>query len=55
MRSFVTCVTVITACMNGSLHGMTASAVTSVSLDRLLMPINRCASMCNIIQQADES
>ena len=49
-------VTVITTRMNGSVHGMTATAVTSVSLDPLLMQvaINRRARMCNIVQQAGE-
>ena len=49
-------VTVITTRVNGSIHGMTANSVTSVSLDPLLMQvsINRHASMCNLIQQADE-
>ena len=54
MGLFATGVTVITACMNGSVHGMTANAVTSVSLDPLLVlaAINRRATMCNVIQQA---
>ena len=56
MGLFATGVTVITARMNGSVHGMTANAVTSVSLDPLLVlaAINRRASMSNIIQQAGE-
>ena len=56
MGLFATGVTVITTRMNGSVHGMTANSVTSLSLDPLLMlvAINRRASMCNIIQQAGE-
>lgn len=56
MGLFATGVTVITTRMNGSVHGMTANSVTSLSLDPLLMlvAINRRASMCPIIQQAGE-
>ena len=56
MGLFATGVTVITARMNGSVNGMTANAVTSVSLDPLLVlaAIDRRASMSNIIQQAGE-
>ena len=56
MGLLATGVTVITTRMNGSVHGMTANSVTSVSLEPLLMlaAINRRASMCNIIQQAGE-
>lgn len=56
MGLLTTGVTVITTRVNGSIHGMTASSVTSVSLDPLLMQvsINRHASMCNLIQQAGE-
>jgi flavin reductase len=56
MGLLATGVTVITTHMNGSIHGMTANAVTSVSLDPLLMlvAINRRTRMCNIIQQAGE-
>src|SRR5208337_5670079 len=56
MGLFATGVTVIATRMNGSVHGMTANSVTSVSLEPLLMQaaINRRASMCNIIQQAGE-
>lgn len=56
MGLLATGVTVITTRINGSVQGMTASAVTSVSLEPLLMlaAINRRASMCNTIQQAGE-
>ncbi len=56
MGLFATGVTVITTRMSSSVHGMTANAVTSVSLDPLLVlaAINRRTSMCNIIQQAGE-
>ena len=56
MGLFATGVTVIATRMNGSVHGMTANSVTSVSLEPLLMQvtINRRSSMCNIIQQAGE-
>jgi flavin reductase (DIM6/NTAB) family NADH-FMN oxidoreductase RutF len=56
MGLLATGVTVITTRVNGAIHGMTASSVTSVSLDPLLMQvsINRHASMCNLIQQAGE-
>ena len=51
MGLFATGVTVITTRMNGSVHGITANSVTSLSLDPLLMliAINRRASMCIII------
>ena len=53
MGLFPTGVAVITSRMNGSVHGMTANSVTSVSLEPLLMQvaINRRSGMCNIIQQ----
>lgn len=56
MGLLATGVTVITTRFNDSDHGMTASAVTSVSLEPLLMlaAIHRRARMCNIIQQAGE-
>ena len=56
MGLFATGMTVITTRINGSVHGMTANAVTSVSLNPLLVlaAINRRTSMCNIIQQAGE-
>lgn len=56
MGLLATGVTVITTRMNGSIHGMTANSVTSVSLDPLLLlvAINRRTRMCNIIQQAGE-
>jgi flavin reductase (DIM6/NTAB) family NADH-FMN oxidoreductase RutF len=56
MSLLATGVTVITTRINGSIHGMTASAVTSVSLDPLLMlaAIERRTTMCNIIRQAGE-
>ena len=56
MGLFATGMTVIATRMNGSVHGMTANSVTSVSLEPLLMQvaINRRSSMCNIIQQAGE-
>lgn len=56
MGLFPTGVTVVATHMNGSVHGMTANSVTSVSLEPLLMQvaINRRSSMCNIIQQAGE-
>ena len=56
MGLFASGVTVITARVNGSVRGITANSVTSVSLEPLLMQvaINRRAIMCNIIQQAGE-
>ena len=56
MGLFPTGVTVITTRLNGSIHGMTANSVTSVSLEPLLMQvaINRRSSMYAIIQQASE-
>ena len=56
MSLLATGVTVITTRLNGSIHGMTASAVTSVSLEPLLMlaAIDRRTGMCKIIQQAGE-
>ena len=56
MGLFATGVTVIATRMNGSVHGMTANSVTSVSLEPLLMQvaINRRSSMCSIIQRTGE-
>ena len=56
MGLLATGVTVITTRLNGSIHGMTASAVTSVSLEPLLVlvAIDRRHRMCNIIQEAGE-
>ena len=56
MGLFPTGVAVIITRMNGSVHGMTANSVTSVSLEPLLMQvaINRRSSMCSIIQRTGE-
>ena len=56
MGLLATGVTVITTRLNGTIHGMTASAVTSVSLEPLLVlvAIDRRHRMCNIIQEAGE-
>ncbi len=56
MGLLATGVTVIMTRLNGSVHGMTANSVTSVSLEPLLMQvaIDRRASMCNTIQRAGE-
>jgi flavin reductase (DIM6/NTAB) family NADH-FMN oxidoreductase RutF len=51
---FATGVTIITVNTNGSFHGMTANAVTSLSLDPLLVLvcISRRARMCRMIVEA---
>jgi flavin reductase (DIM6/NTAB) family NADH-FMN oxidoreductase RutF len=51
---FATGVTVITTCVGDVIHGMTANAVSSVSLDPLLLLvcIDRRARMCGLVQQA---
>src|SRR5271166_1043110 len=56
MGLFPTGVAVIITRMNGSVYGMTANSVTSVSLEPLLMQvaINRRSSMCSIIQRTGE-
>lgn len=54
MGLFATGVTVITVHANGSVHGMTANAVSSVSLDPLLVLVcvGRRARMCGMIVEA---
>ncbi len=51
---FATGVTVVTAYADGETHGMTASSITSVSLDPLLVLVcvDRRAHMCGIISKA---
>lgn len=54
MGLFATGVTVVTACVDGETHGMTANAVMSVSLDPLLVcvSVNRRARMDAVLQRA---
>jgi flavin reductase (DIM6/NTAB) family NADH-FMN oxidoreductase RutF len=54
MGHFATGVTVITAQAGGAIHGMTANAVTSLSLEPMLLLIcvDRRAKMLGVIQQA---
>lgn len=51
---FATGVTIITVCIDGEVHGMTANAITSVSLDPLLILvcIDRRARMCGMVVEA---
>jgi flavin reductase (DIM6/NTAB) family NADH-FMN oxidoreductase RutF len=53
MGLFATGVTVVTACLDGEVHGMTANAVMSVSLDPLLVcvSVNRRARMDAVLQR----
>lgn len=54
MGRFATGVTVVAAEHNGEIHGMTANAVTSVSIDPLMMLVcvDKRARMNSFIQQA---
>lgn len=54
MGLFATGVTVVTADLEGETHGMTANAITSLSLDPLLVLVcvQKDAMMAGILQQA---
>lgn len=53
MGKFATGVTVITTCLQGEVHGMTANAFVSVSLDPrlILVSISKNAKMLETIER----
>jgi flavin reductase (DIM6/NTAB) family NADH-FMN oxidoreductase RutF len=54
MSRFATGVTLITTCLDGELHGMTANAVTSLSLDPMmvLVCVDKTADTHDILSKA---
>jgi flavin reductase (DIM6/NTAB) family NADH-FMN oxidoreductase RutF len=54
MRRFTSTVTVISSCLDGQRHGMTATAVTSVSLEppSLLVCVNRSGRLFEMLERS---